>query len=79
MAYKDRDKQRAYQRDWVRRRRLQGSTGSTEQPDTNGQVVNAGEAVFKAIKDKAQNIRIKSSFSGPLTKEKQTSRKGFNE
>lgn len=41
MGYKDKDRQRAYQRDWVRQKRVKGSTegstsmGSTQQGSTS--------------------------------------------
>lgn len=72
MPFKDRDRQRAYQRDWVRRRRLQGSTkGSTEQGSTT---VRPKPVVMSRAEWAVRNIS--NSRIVPLTKERQVA--GFN-
>ena len=69
MPYKDKERQRAYQREWVRRKRHQGST--SEPVDVEPIVLHG--AVPEGI---PIVVREPEQWTGPLTKEKQV--KGFN-
>jgi len=72
MPFKDRDRQRAYQRDWVRRRRLQGATN--KQADVEPTVEPIDSVTLLGLAKPPE--LAPRPFAVPLTKERQV--KGFN-
>ncbi len=77
MAYKDKDKQRTTTRERVRRYRAK-LKGVTHKPKRNAQDVTPVVSP-KPISNRGVLTLAAGGWLGPLTKEKQTSRKGFNE
>lgn len=81
MAYKDKDKQRAATRECVRRYRARRK-GVTPKPICNAQNVTPsvrplGDSTTVPIL--AVHSQINKRFTGELTKQRQVSRKGFND
>ena len=73
MPYKDREKQRTYQREWVRHKRHQGSTSEpidVEPVEPTALDPNAMQGAIPIV------VREPEQWTGPLTKERQV--KGFN-